>query len=303
LPGIRLRASTQARAKASGRVSPTATALTFSDSATICHSGAEAVAAEDGPRLGRQEEAAERLALGIVGPCQSRQWIGYGRKAAGGKLAHHADPRFGQGIGCIDHAERRLAARHQRQGRAHILGPGEPSCHLRPGAQPHQRRFRIAPGRHAVGIGHGQPARSQRRSQRHARAHGEAQPARRGGDQHQAVGEEICPRLEADQPPLGEVVHPLLVGRNEQVRRGPGFHLPGEGGTGGEGENRARMAMTGPGIGRGAERFLQAGRRQHHRRARRLRCHHSAPENKREDEAEQGEEFAGSFHYIRSDIA
>ena len=52
-------------------------------------------------------------------------------------------------------------------------------------------------------------------------------------DQDQPIAEEIHARLGADELPVGEIVHPVEVGGNEQGRRRATLDLPGQRRTGG----------------------------------------------------------------------
>src|SRR5690606_38330568 len=84
--------------------------------------------------------------------------------------------------------------------------------------------------------------------------------------QHQAVAEQVAPRGRIDAAALFQVIHPVLVGRQENLRRRALLDLAGEGGAGGVGDAHGGAGLLLVGGGRLVQRFLQAGGRSEERR-------------------------------------
>ena len=68
------------------------------------------------------------------------------------------DVRLDLGVGLVDDAERGLAARDQRERRAHVLDHRKLSLDGRPGAELLQRRLGILADRHRPHVGGHDPA-------------------------------------------------------------------------------------------------------------------------------------------------
>ena len=68
-----------------------------------------------------------------------------------------ADVRNERRVGRVDDAERRFAARHERERGPHVGRRREALSHLPPEAQRLQRLARVDAGRHVVGVAHRQP--------------------------------------------------------------------------------------------------------------------------------------------------
>src|SRR6185437_5788045 len=75
-----------------------------------------------------------------------------------GTVREYADDshlRFDLGVGLVDDTDWCLAARHESERCAHVLGWSELGLGRRPGAEIFQRRLGIKPGRHGLDVGHG----------------------------------------------------------------------------------------------------------------------------------------------------
>ena len=160
-------------------------------------------------------------------------------------------------------------------------------------ARPEQRRADVL-GRRRRGRRHGVPdaERRQRRLARTCRRAPRPDPPARAGrrraprraeirarsssgtgmrlrcDQHQRVAEQIHARRGADQAPLGEIVHPVQIGRDEQIGRRAVLDLPGERRAGGVGHAHPQPGRP---LGRRDQRRRArsgASRREHEARRR-----------------------------------
>ena len=149
--------------------------------------------------------------------------------AVGRKGADDPDRGFGGRIGLVDDAERRFAARHQQERGADILRRGDTAGDLGPHAERAQRRLRVAPGRHGARIGHREMPVAEQRGER--KTGGDRHPRRavRRRDQHQAVAEQVDAGFRIDQLALLQIVHPILVSRDEQLGRRAILDLLGQG--------------------------------------------------------------------------
>jgi hypothetical protein len=120
-------------------------------------------------------------------------------------------------VGAVDDAERRLAARRQRQSGAHILRLRRLVLDRLPDAELGQRRLGVFPRRHGIDTGHREPPIAEQRREREAgrdRRH-ERRVLRR--DQDQGIGKEIEAGRRLDQIAFGEIVHPAFIGRDENL--------------------------------------------------------------------------------------
>ena len=174
--------------------------------------------------------------------------------------------------GRVDDAQRRLAAGDEGERGAHVVRWREARRHAVPHAEGGQRGLAVASGRHVHGIGDGQASTgAERRGEREAGADGQRRHPILRCDQHQPVPDHVHARRARNPRPLGQVVHPLLVGREEDVGRRALFDLPGE-------ERRPRIGRlqrhTGP-LGDECadlvQRALQADGGEDEHRPRRLR--------------------------------
>ncbi len=91
------------------------------------------------------------------------------RVAVGREGADDPDARVGGGVGPVDDAERRLAARDQGQRRAHVLGLGELALDAAPGTQMLERRLGVLAGRHGLDLADREPPVAEQRRQIEAR--------------------------------------------------------------------------------------------------------------------------------------
>jgi hypothetical protein len=104
------------------------------------------------------------------------------------------------------------------------------------------------------------PLRPEQRQQVGARR--ERDRVRRVGrrDQHQRIAKRAEARGGHDEVALLDIVHPGLVGGQEEIRRRTLLDLPGERGGGGEGEARRGVAARRPLRAEIPQRVLQRGR-------------------------------------------
>ena len=95
---------------------------------------------------------------------------------------------------------------------------------------PHAQRFERRPSVLARGhAGRGPPSPAARRRAAPPAgiaADGKRRLAVRGRDQHDLVGQQVDPRFDPDQSPHRQIVHPVGIGRDEQVRRRALLDLP-----------------------------------------------------------------------------
>jgi len=75
-----------------------------------------------------------------------------------GKCRGDAHLLAGQRVGRIDDARRGLSALDEGESRAHVLGANHRGLQILPLLQALERRLGVTPGRHAVGIAHGELA-------------------------------------------------------------------------------------------------------------------------------------------------
>ena len=202
-----------------------------------------------------------------------------------GEGRHDPDVGLGRGVGAVDDAERRLAARHQQERRAHVLGLGHVVLHVVPGAELLERGLAVFAGRHGIDVGHREPAADQRLGKigaldRDARGLGVL-----GRDQHDLVAEQVEAGVGLDQVLAREVVHPVEVGGDEHVGRRALLDLLGERGARGIGDlGRGLAGVLGPGRGDLVERVLQAGGGKDHHVV--LRLGHARQQRQGERQAE-----------------
>ena len=183
-----------------------------------------------------------------------------------------ADAGLGDHVRRVDDAERRLAAGDERQRGADVVRRRQVRRHAVPDAERRERGLAVAAGRHVHRIGDGQAsAGAERGGEREARSDPQRRHAILRRDQHEPVADHVDARRRRDQPALGEVVHPLLVGGDEDVRRRALLDLLRQ-------ERRRRVGRlerdAGPLRDQRAhlvERALQADRREHEHAARLLR--------------------------------
>lgn len=145
-----------------------------------------------------------------------------------------------KGVGAIDDPRGRLAPLHKAQGPAHIRGAHDLGLQRRPNPKMLQRRVGVAPSGRGLWIGHSEapPAQGLRQGKAGADRHVQRLAGRR--NQHQNVGEQPHPAVRHEQSPLGQIVHPGLVGGEEEVRGRALLDLAGQCGAGGEAQHRNR---------------------------------------------------------------
>ena len=143
--------------------------------------------------------------------------------------ADDLDAGLDLGVGRIDDAEHGLAARHQRQRRAHALGHREFRLGGLPRAELLQRRLGVFADRHRLDVAGcdlavaGELGEIKALRDRHVVDLG---ILRR--DQHDAVAEQVDARRHVDVFLADSVVHPVGVGRDEDIGRRALFDLLGQ---------------------------------------------------------------------------
>ena len=151
-----------------------------------------------------------------------------------------------QRVGGIDDPQRHFATRHEHHGAAHIVGAHQAILDLVPDSERSERRARVAAHRHRIRIAGGESSATERGREREAGRDLEFDLAVGGRDQHQPVAGEIAARRLLDQTALLQVVHPLLVGGDEDVGFAAGFHLAREHRAGGERQFHGHAGGSGP---------------------------------------------------------
>ena len=237
---------------------------------------------DTGPRRKARYSAASGFA--VIG---RRHRIGDRLVRIGREGADDLHARIDLGIGLVDDAERRFAARHQRQRRAHVFGHREFRFGRGPGAELLQRRLGIFADRHRFHVAGGDAAVAREPGEIEALTDGHVADLgilRR--DQHQLVAEQVDAGVVLDDLLLRAVIHPVEVGGGEDVGRRAGFDLlhqrgacgvarhdldaglPGEGGVDvvqrifhrGGGEDGEGLVLRGRALGRRARSSPRAAR-------------------------------------------
>ena len=133
--------------------------------------------------------------------------------------------------------------------------------HRGPDAELLERRLAIFTGRHRGDRAHGELAiRAERFGQRKARLDLERRGRILRRDENQRVAEQRHARCSVDQVLLGEIVHPVEIGREEDVRRRAGFDLLGERRGRGIADRDVLAGLGLVGGHGGVERVLEASR-------------------------------------------
>ncbi len=189
---------------------------------------------------------------------RQRRWIEDRLMRVGGKRPQRPHLRLGDRIRRIDDAVRRFSRRHQRQRRAHIFGPRQLSFHRRPHAQRRQRRLGVFPGRHGVGVGERQPALAQRARQVEPRRDRQRRRTVGRNDQIERIRQQVHARIGRDQRFFAQIVHPVLIGRNEQLRWRALLDLLGQRVRAGIGDHDGRAGFGAEGRRRLVQRPFQA---------------------------------------------
>src|SRR3954468_17420382 len=228
LPGKLSRERTQASATATGKLAATLQNATLRlrrravvSAGDRLHTDSvygEAVLLENCARLGPEEKFQKREAPFLSG-LEGRDRVDDGRMRIGGEYACDHDATLGIGVSLVNHAERRLAARHERKRSAHVLRGRDARRDLIPDAELLDRRLGVLAGRHAVRLGERDPAVSERPGDRKSGGGLELHGLLHGGDQHKAVAEEVAARARREEFFSFDVVHPVEVGRDEEVGR------------------------------------------------------------------------------------
>ena len=178
--------------------------------------------------------------------------------------ADDLDVGVGSSVRLVDDAGRRLAARHQQQRRAHVLGLCDPARHAAPDPEFLQGCLAVLAGGNGIDIGHRQAAVTQQLGQVEARLDLDRRRLVLGRDQHDAVAEQVGARLHFDQVFLRDIVHPVEVGRDEHLRRRALLDLLGQRGAGGVRNRRLPAGLLLPLRVDRIERSLEARGREHH---------------------------------------
>src|SRR5579862_1744031 len=122
-------------------------------------------------------------------------------------------------IGFVDDAERRFAARNERERGTHVIGAREPMLDALPHAEMLERLLRILAGWNAVRVRDRQAPVVKRGGKREARRDPERRGTLRRRDQDERISQQVEARAGRKQRELREVIHPVQISRNEDVRR------------------------------------------------------------------------------------
>ena len=208
----------------------------------------------------------------IPAGCDNGNGINDRRVRVLGKPGDDAHFLLGKGVGLIDDPQRRFAARDEVERRAHIVSARDLALHAAPHTEFFQCGFAVFSGRHAVGIGHRQFAVTQQLRQRKAGLDLDLHFAVGGRYQHQAVAQQVRAGPRLDQLALLDVIHPVEIGGNENIRGRAVLDLLRQRRAGGI-RHHHLLAIGAlkllPGV---IQRLLEARRREH-RQVLRLRRH------------------------------
>ena len=201
--------------------------------------------------------------------------------AAGGEGRDHAHARLGLRVGGVDDTQRRLAARHQHQRRAHAFRLRQARGQAIPLSERFQRGAAVLAGRDRRRLGDGQAALTERGGDGAGPGQVDLAGAGLRRDQHQPVAQQVAAAAGIDPVTLLQVIHPLQVGGSEYLCRRALFDLPRQRRTCRVGHAHRRaggVLVGGSGL---VQRFLEArggehGQRRAFRRPRRGgRCEHA----------------------------
>ena len=147
-----------------------------------------------------------------------RHRIGDGRIGTVRKRADDFHLGFDLGISFVHDADRRLAARDEGKGRAHIFRLREFRLRGRPGSELFQSCLGVKAGRNGFHIGDGDTAVARKPGKVESLLDGHmAELGIRRRNQHQFVAKQVHACVRLDQLALGHVVHPAQIGGDEHV--------------------------------------------------------------------------------------
>ena len=138
-------------------------------------------------------------------------------------------------IGRIGDAGGTLAAFDVHQRGARVGGRSQALLERRPPAQIDEGLTGVDPGGHVSGIGQGQ-ASCKRIGEGETLSRFDEKPFSPRSDDDQRVAQQVGAGPPGDQLFLLQVLHPANAGRKEEIGRGPGGDLPGQGGRSGKGK-------------------------------------------------------------------
>ena len=139
------------------------------------------------------------------------------------------------GVGGVDNAGRRFSPFDQGEGGAHVGHGGQPVGDGIPNSKIYERLAGVDAGRYMVGIADGQAAIAQGAGKGEGRCGVRRRWRGVGDDENQAVAQEINAAGRHDGFLAGQEIHPLAVGRDEDIGRRPVGDLLSQGRTAGEG--------------------------------------------------------------------
>lgn len=160
----------------------------------------------------------------------------------------HIDPAHApvdQRIGFVHDAQGCFSAGNECQRAADILGPDQPVLNVLPDAERNQRAARVSAGRYRVRIPGGESSTAQGCQQPEVRCDPESDGAVGRCNQYQPVPQQIPPGGRIDEVPRLQIVHPLLVSTDEDIRPCTVLELSGEHRTGGERESHRQRGGAG----------------------------------------------------------
>ena len=177
-----------------------------------------------------------------------------------GECAGDGDIGGDDGVGGVDDAERGFAAFHQEERAAHGVAAGEAVLGGGPEAKAGEGLLGVDAGRDIGRVAGGDAAiRAEQGFQVETGIDRDGMDPVARHDQNQSVAEQSAPCVGDDQVMLVGPVHPLLVGRGEEVGNGALIQLAGEGGGGGEAEAELAVAFRLPERGDVAQGVGQGG--------------------------------------------
>src|SRR5262245_9984041 len=166
--------------------------------------------------------------VGIVRFCGESHGIDDRRVRVIWEYADDLNVLIGVGIGLIDDADWRLAARDTQQGRTHVRGLRDPVSNARPDIELLECRLGVLAGRNTINIGQGEITTADELGQVKSLFDLDRLRLVPASNQHDAVTEQVHPAFRLDQLFLLNVVHPIQVSRDEDLRWGVLLDLFGE---------------------------------------------------------------------------
>ena len=145
-----------------------------------------------------------------------------------GERVHHAHALIGKSVARINDAERSLTSGYIEQRDADVFRTRQAGGDLVSDAELRERRARVAASGDRIWIAGCQPAFSESRRERKVRRNVELDLALRWSDQHEAITQDVLAARRLDEVAALQVVHPIRVCREKDIRRGAGFDLPRE---------------------------------------------------------------------------